>query len=31
ALAEHDIEAIFEDCLRSAVNRSIELSNQDND
>ncbi|WP_210146210.1 pyrroline-5-carboxylate reductase [Staphylococcus sp. GDY8P31P] len=31
ALADHDIEAIFEDCLRSAVNRSIELSNQDND
>src|SRR5699024_3845640 len=31
ALAEHDIEGIFEDCLRAAVNRSIELSNQDND
>lgn len=31
ALSEYDIKGIFEDCLRSAVNRSIELSNQDDD
>lgn len=31
ALSEHDIEGIFEDCLRAAVNRSIELSSQDDD
>lgn len=31
ALSEHDIEGVFEDCLRAAVNRSIELSSQDDD
>ncbi|MBF0737583.1 pyrroline-5-carboxylate reductase [Staphylococcus arlettae] len=31
ALSEYDIEGIFEDCLRSAVNRSVELSNQDDE
>lgn len=29
ALSQHDLESIFEDCLRAAVNRSVELSNQD--
>ncbi|USO10128.1 pyrroline-5-carboxylate reductase [Staphylococcus pseudintermedius] len=31
ALSEYDIEGIFEDCLNAAVNRSIELSTQDDD
>ncbi|EGQ4137201.1 pyrroline-5-carboxylate reductase [Staphylococcus pseudintermedius] len=31
ALSEYDIEGIFEDCLNAAVNRSIELSAQDDD
>lgn len=26
ALAQHDIEAIFKDCLNAAVHRSVELS-----
>lgn len=31
ALAQHDIEAIFKDCLNAAVHRSVELSkNEDN-
>ncbi|REH89049.1 pyrroline-5-carboxylate reductase, partial [Staphylococcus felis] len=29
ALSEYDIEGIFEDCLKAAVTRSIELSSQD--
>ncbi|MEB6332668.1 pyrroline-5-carboxylate reductase [Staphylococcus pseudoxylosus] len=29
ALSQHDLESIFEDCLRAAVNRSVELSNRD--
>lgn len=29
ALSQHDLESIFEDCLKAAVNRSVELSNQD--
>lgn len=31
ALSQHDLESVFEDCLRAAVNRSIELSNQDDE
>lgn len=31
ALSQHDLESIFEDCLRAAVNRSVELSNQDDE
>lgn len=31
ALSQYDLESIFEDCLRSAVNRSIELASQDED
>ncbi|MBI5975331.1 pyrroline-5-carboxylate reductase [Staphylococcus canis] len=31
ALSQYDIEGIFEDCLNAAVNRSIELSAQDDD
>lgn len=31
ALSEYDIEGIFEDCLNAAVNRSVELANQDDD
>ena len=26
ALAQHDIEAIFKDCLNATVHRSVELS-----
>ena len=31
ALSQHDLESVFEDCLRAAVNRSVELSNQDDE
>lgn len=31
ALSNYDIEGIFEDCLNAAVERSIELSEQDDD
>ncbi|OEL02320.1 pyrroline-5-carboxylate reductase [Staphylococcus casei] len=31
ALSQYDLESIFEDCLRSAVNRSVELASQDED
>ncbi|MGO3049434.1 pyrroline-5-carboxylate reductase [Staphylococcus casei] len=31
ALSQYDLESIFEDCLRSAVNRSVELASQDDD
>ncbi|WP_309598727.1 pyrroline-5-carboxylate reductase family protein, partial [Staphylococcus caeli] len=31
ALSKHDLESIFEDCLRAAVDRSVELSSQDDD
>ncbi|WP_392449814.1 pyrroline-5-carboxylate reductase [Staphylococcus massiliensis] len=29
ALSDHDIQGIFEDCLKAAVDRSVELSNND--
>ncbi|WP_426703687.1 pyrroline-5-carboxylate reductase [Staphylococcus shinii] len=31
ALSQHDLESVFEDCLKAAVNRSVELSNQDDE
>lgn len=31
ALSKYDLESVFEDCLRAAVDRSVELSNQDDD
>ncbi|MEJ7473308.1 pyrroline-5-carboxylate reductase [Staphylococcus saprophyticus] len=31
ALSQHDLESVFEDCLRAAVDRSVELSSQDED
>ena len=31
ALSHHDLESVFEDCLKAAVNRSVELSNQDDE
>ncbi|MDW8542233.1 pyrroline-5-carboxylate reductase [Staphylococcus sp. KG4-3] len=31
ALSQHDLESVFEECLRAAVNRSVELSNQDDE
>ena len=30
-LSKYDLESIFEDCLKSAVDRSVELSNQDDE
>ncbi|MGK3150526.1 pyrroline-5-carboxylate reductase [Staphylococcus shinii] len=31
ALSQHDLESVFEDCLKAAVTRSVELSNQDDE
>ncbi|MCY1579918.1 pyrroline-5-carboxylate reductase [Staphylococcus pettenkoferi] len=31
ALSQYDIESIFEDCLKAAVDRSVELASQDDD